>query len=223
MKSYDVKFWAIRPGKAKTKRTYEVRWKVGHAPHSRTLGNKAQAENFLSDLRQAARSGEAFDTASGLPASLVAVSRDRSWYEFCLAYVGMKWPSAAPTTRDGITDALAAVIPPVVSEPPPDGLDMATLRSALRHFALPPSARGLARPPAESSALRWLEKASLSVSELGRPQHARVALDSISVRQDGRTASATTIARKRSVFANVLRYAVELGELPSNLDSRPAL
>ena len=60
MKSYDVKFWAIRPGKAKTRRTYEVRWKVGHTPHSSTLGNKAQADNFLSDLRQAARNGEAF-------------------------------------------------------------------------------------------------------------------------------------------------------------------
>ena len=24
MKSYDVKFWAIRPGKAKTRRTYET-------------------------------------------------------------------------------------------------------------------------------------------------------------------------------------------------------
>ena len=41
MKSYDVKFWAIRPGKAKTRRTYEVRWKVGRTPHSSTLGNKA--------------------------------------------------------------------------------------------------------------------------------------------------------------------------------------
>ena len=55
MKSYDVKFWAIRPGKAKTRRTYEIRWKVGHTPHSSTLGNKAQADNFLSDLRRAAR------------------------------------------------------------------------------------------------------------------------------------------------------------------------
>ena len=63
MKSYDVKFWAIRPGKAKTRRTYEIRWKVGRTPHSSTLGNKAQADNFLSDLRQAARNGEAFDTA----------------------------------------------------------------------------------------------------------------------------------------------------------------
>ena len=62
MKSYDVKFWAIRPGKATTKRTYEVRWKVGPQPQSRTLGNKAHAENFLSELRQAARKGEAFNT-----------------------------------------------------------------------------------------------------------------------------------------------------------------
>jgi hypothetical protein len=88
MKSYDVKFWAIRPGKAKTKRTYEVRWRVGPQPHSRTIGNKAQAENFLSDLRQAARAGEAFDIDSGLPDSMtVAVAEEkRSWYQFCLAY-----------------------------------------------------------------------------------------------------------------------------------------
>jgi hypothetical protein len=67
MKSYDVKFWAIRPSKAKTKRTYEIRWKIGRVSHSCTLGNKAQAENFLSDLRHAARIGEAFDVVSGLP------------------------------------------------------------------------------------------------------------------------------------------------------------
>ena len=128
----------------------------------------------------------------------------------------MKWPSAAPKTRDGITDALAAVIPALVYERLPDGLEVAILRSALRHFALPPSSRDLVRPPDEASALRWLEKASLPVSEIGKPQHARAALDAISVRQDGRAASATTIARKRSVFANVLRYAIEPGELPSS-------
>ncbi len=83
MKSYDVKFWAIRPGKARTKRTYEVRWKVGHSPQSRTIGNKAQADNFLSELRQAARKGEAFDTETGLPDSMMTTaSRERSWLEF---------------------------------------------------------------------------------------------------------------------------------------------
>jgi hypothetical protein len=41
-------------------------------------------------------------------------------------------------------------------------------------------------------------------------------LDAISVKQDGKAASATTIARKRSLFANVIRYAVELEEMLSN-------
>ncbi|HUK72460.1 MAG TPA: hypothetical protein VLW50_27455 [Streptosporangiaceae bacterium] len=220
MKSYDVKFWAIRPGKAKTKRTYEIRWKVGHAPQSRTLGNKAQADNFLSELRQAARGGEAFDIESGLPDSMTTVKRERSWLEFCLAYIDMKWPSAAPKTRDSLTDALATVIPAVVGEAAPDGLEPGTLRGALRHYALEPASRDLDRPPVVAAALRWLEKTSLPVSEVGKPQHARAVLDAICVRQDGRAASATTIARKRSVFANVLRYAMELEELPSDPNPR---
>jgi hypothetical protein len=46
--------------------------------------------------------------------------------------------------------------------------------------------------------------------------HARAALDAISVQQNGKAAAATTIARKRSVFANVIRYTVELEEMSSN-------
>jgi integrase len=217
MKSYDVRFWAIRPGKAKTKRTYEVRWKVGTVPHSRSLSTKAQAENFLSELRQAARQGEAFDTETGLPDSMLATaSRERTWLAFCLAYIDMKWPAAAPKTRDSITDALATLIPAIISEPAPDGICPSTLREALRHYALAPPSRALDRPPPIAAALRWLEKASLPVSMVSKSQHARAALDAISVLQDGRAASATTIARKRSVFANVIRYAVELEEMPSN-------
>ena len=217
MKSYDVKFWAIRPGKAKTKHTYEVRWKIGHSPQSRTIGNKAQADNLLSDLRQAARKGEAFDTETGLPDSmLTTASRERSWLEFCLAYTDMKWPSAAPKTRDALTDALATIIPAATIEPAPDGIDPGTIREALRHFALAPASRKLDRPAPIAAALSWLEKTSLPVSMVSKPQHARAILDAISVRQDGKAASATTIARKRSVFANVIRYAVELEEMLSN-------
>jgi integrase len=217
MKSYVVKFWAIRTGKAKTKRTYEVRWKVGPAPQSQTLVNKAQAENFLSELRQAARAGEAFDTDSGLPDSMTAVKKEeRSWLQFCLAYIDMKWPSAAPKTRDALTDALATIIPAVVSEERPAGLERRWLRHALRHFALAPSSRHLDRPSEAATALRWLEKASLPVSEVGKPMYARAVLDEISVLQDGQAAGATTIARKRSVFANVLRYAIEVEELAAN-------
>lgn len=217
MKTYEVKFWAIRPGKAKRKRTYEVRWKVGHTPQSRTIGSKAQAENFLSELRHAARKGEAFDTETGLPDSMTTTAgRERSWLEFCLVYIDMKWPSAAPKTRDSLTDALATLIPAVVAEPVPEGMGQRIVREALRHFALAPPTRKLARPPAIAVALRWLEKTSLPVSAVSKPQHARAALDAISVRQDGQAASATTIRRKRSVFANVIRYAIELEEMPSN-------
>jgi integrase len=216
MKSYAVRFWAIRPGKATRKRTSEVRWKVGHSPHSRTLGNKAQAENFLSDLRQAAKRGEAFDIEIGLPDSMMTAKQAHSWYTLCLAYVDTKWPHAAPKTRDAMTDALATVIPALVSENRPDWLHSIVLRRALRHYALPPGSRGHDRPPEIAAALRWLKKASLPVSMVNKPQHARAALNAISVLQDGRAASATTIARKRSVFANVIRYAIELEEMPTN-------
>jgi integrase len=216
MKSYAVKFWAIRPGKATRRRTYEIRWKVGHSPHSRTIGNKAQAENFLSDLRQAAKRGEAFDAETGLPDSMVKTNQVRSWFALCLAYVEMKWPHVAPKSRDAMIDALATITPALVAEDPPDWLDRTSLRRALRHHALAPSPRGQAQPPEIAAALRWLEKTSLPVSEVGQPRYARAALDAISVKLDGSAASAATIARKRSVFANVLKYAIELGELASN-------
>ena len=215
MKSYHVKFWAIRPGKAKTKRTYEVRWKVGRTLHPRTLGNKAQAENFLSDLRQAARAGEPFDVATGLPGSMM-IAQSRSWFAFCLAYMDMKWPAAAPKTRESLTDALATLIPAVTDETFPDWLEPAVLRRALRQFALAPGSRDLERPPEVAAAFRWVEKSSLPVAEVGMPANARAVLDAICVRLDGRAAGATTIARKRWVFANVLRYAVEVDELPAN-------
>lgn len=56
----------------------------------------------------------------------------------------------------------------------------------------------------------------LAAGEVGKPAVARSVLDAISLRQDGLIAAATTIARKRSVLANVLRYAVELEELSAD-------
>ena len=91
-----------------------------------------------------------------------------------------------------------------------------TFRRALRHFALAPSSRDLDRPSDIAAALPWLENTSLLVGEFGMPQHSRAVLDAISVKQDGLAASATTIARKRSVFATLLRYAVKFEELTAN-------
>ena len=74
----------------------------------------------------------------------------------------------------------------------------------------------LPRPAEVAAALGWLDRASLPLSELGKPRNVRLALDALTLRLDGTSAVATTIHRKRSVFYNVLEYAAELEELSAN-------
>lgn len=44
--------------------------------------------------------------ALGLPASMEEKKSAVSWYAFALRYLAMKWPHAAPNTRDGINESL---------------------------------------------------------------------------------------------------------------------
>ncbi|MBB6349907.1 hypothetical protein ACWGH8_33310 [Nonomuraea muscovyensis] len=44
-----------------------MRWKVGGRERSKTYKTKALGESFLTDLRQAARRGEAFDLETVFP------------------------------------------------------------------------------------------------------------------------------------------------------------
>ncbi|MBB2908771.1 integrase [Streptosporangium becharense] len=214
--SYDVKFWEIRRNASSKTPSYVVRWKVGGQERSKTLRTKALAESFLSDLRQAAKRGEAFDVETGLPLSLLAVKNAVTWFSFAMAYVDMKWSHAAAKTRDSLTDALATVTPALVDEDAPSRPDARLLREALRQFALPPAARKLPRPQEIRTALAWLERHSLRVSDLAKIRNVRLGLDALTLRLDGGAAAATTIARKRSVFYNALQYAVDLEELPAN-------
>ncbi|MEV4455783.1 hypothetical protein [Microbispora sp. NPDC049633] len=135
--SYDVKFWDIRRNASSKTPSYVVRWKVGGREKSKTLRTKALAESFLSNLRQAAKNGEAFDMVTGLPVSMLKVKNAVTWYSFALAYVDMKWPHAAAKTRGSLTDALARVTPALVVEDAPDAPDLLVLREALRQYALP--------------------------------------------------------------------------------------
>ncbi|GAT69019.1 integrase [Planomonospora sphaerica] len=214
--SYDVKFWETRRNASSKTPSYVVRWKVGGREKSKTMRTKALAENFLSDLRQAAKRGEAFDLETGLPLSLLAVKSAVTWFSFAMAYVDMKWPHAAAKTRDSLTDALATVIPALVDEEAPGKPDALVLREALRRFVLPPAARELPRPEEIRTALAWLERHSLRVSDLAKVRNVRLGLDALTLRLDGGAAAATTIARKRSVFYNALQFAVDLEELPAN-------
>ncbi|MFI9574572.1 tyrosine-type recombinase/integrase [Microbispora rosea] len=214
--SYDVRFWDIRRNASSKTPSYVVRWKVGGREKSKTLRTKALAEGFLSDLRQAAKNGEAFDMATGLPVSMLEVKNAITWYSFALAYVDMKWPHAAAKTRDSLTDALATVTPALVVADAPDAPDVLVLREALRQYALPPSSRGLAQPDDIRTALAWLERHSLPVADLAKVRNVRLGLDALTLRLDGGAAAPTTVARKRSVFYNALQYAVDLEELPAN-------
>ena len=211
----DVRFWDVRRNKSSRSTSYEVRWVVGGRQFSKTRATKALAENFLSELRQAAKRGEAFDTNEGLPTSMRRAKHARSWFAFVLAYVDMKWPRAAATTRNSMTDALATVTAALVDERP-GRPEVVLVRQALRQYALVPSSRTLPRSAEVAAALGWLERASLPLSELEKPRNVRLALDALAVRLDGTAAAATTIRRKRSVFYNVLGYAAELEELSAN-------
>lgn len=195
--------------------SYEVRWVVGGKQFSRTGATKALAESFLSELRQAAKRGEVFDTSEGLPLSMRRAKHATSWFAFVLAYVDVKWPRAAAKTRDSMTDALATVTAALVDDRPgqPDPL---VVRRALRQYALVPAARKLPRPAEIVAALGWLDRASLPVAELEKPRNVRAALDALTLCLDGTAAAATTIRRKRAVFHNVLAYAAELEELSAN-------
>jgi integrase len=68
--------------------------------------------------------------------------------------------------------------------------------------------------------VRWLQAATLPVTELGRPgigaARCRALLDRISRKQDGTAAAANTANRKRAVLNNLMQYAVETNVLPVN-------
>src|SRR5882724_1913994 len=95
---------------------------------------------------------------------------------------------------------------------PPPGI----LRAVLYGHAFNARRRPGAPGPDMASALAWVERASLPVSQLGDPRVIRAALDGLCIRLDGSPAAATTITRKRAAFHDALGYAVEAGLLPAN-------
>ncbi len=213
--STNVRFWEIRQNKRSKKRSYEVRWIVEGREKSAARSTKTLAENFLSDLRQAARRGEYFDVESGLPESMIRIKEAVTWYAFVLAYIDMKWPHAAATSRKSMCEALATVTPALVTDLP-DEPDRLVLHEALRQYALAPADRERQRPTKIARALDWLDKASLPVKELASVKNVRLGLDALTLQLNGKAAAPNTISRKRAVFYNVLQYAIDLEELAAN-------
>lgn len=215
MKSREVRVWEIRVNKGNKRKSYTVRWTVAAREKSRNFVTRALADNFRSDLMQAINRGESFDTATGLPDSMIEAKEAVSWLAFVRSYLDMKWPGAAAKSRDSLTDALATVTPVLVRDLP-GRPKIEILRRALRDYALPPTVRQLDPAPELAGALDWLRRASLPLTDLREAATVRMALDALALRLDGRPAAATTARRRRSVFYNVLQYAVELEALEFN-------
>ena len=214
MSSFDVRVFAIRrrPGR----KTFEVRWRVAGRDRSRSFMTRALADSYRAELVRTARKGLAFAPETGEPESwAVPEPEPVTWYQHAVAYAEMKWPRLAPHSRASLADALATVTPLLTREtsrrPPAQ-----TLRAALYGHAFNARRRCRAPGPDTASALAWVERASLPVSQLGDPRVIRAVLDGLCTRLDGSPAAANTITRKRAVFHGALGYAVELRLLPAN-------
>ncbi|WP_255949397.1 tyrosine-type recombinase/integrase [Streptomyces odontomachi] len=217
MLTYDVDIWSIRKRSGRPK-PYELRWRVGTRPHSRSFKLKPQADGRRAELMAALREREQFDEETGLPARELAALNSPTWFEHATAYVLMKWPRAAAKHRASIAEALAVVVPALVTTtrgaPKPKTLRAALYQWAFR--AVPgPAGDLIARhmveePPSEiRAALSWISEHSMKVRALDNPGLLRPALDALARRTDGRPAAENTARRKRMVLSNFLRYTVE--------------
>ncbi|MFE3926983.1 tyrosine-type recombinase/integrase [Streptomyces sp. YIM B13508] len=215
MKSLDVKVWGVRKRNTK-KSSYDVRWTVAGSVFSEQFRTKGLADHYRAKLLRAAHAGEEFDTETGLPDSMVEKAASMTWYAFALKYLAMKWPHAAPNTRNGINEALTAVTIALLDERPGRPSEK-MIRKALRNwaFVLPgPDEREL--PTEIANTLHWVAKASRPLSDLGDAAIGRAVLDSLKLKLDGTAAAAETVRRKRRTLVNALHYAVDLGEFKEN-------
>ncbi|MEE1829698.1 tyrosine-type recombinase/integrase [Streptomyces sp. SP17KL33] len=208
--SYKVRFWEIRE-RANRRKAYEVRWTVNGLENSESFISKGLAESRRSKLITAARDGEPFDTRTGLPASeLRALKQRTTWYDLAQEYIEHRWDRTPGNTRRTLADALATITPAFV-EPGSAYREPRVLRRALYSWAFNKKAwRG---QPCEEwrTALDWLRRHSLPVSELEDPVVLRRGLDALCRKVDGTAAAATTVKRKKAAVNEVFVAARERG------------
>ncbi|MBG0819339.1 tyrosine-type recombinase/integrase [Planomonospora sp. ID91781] len=211
--TYDVKFWEIQRRKDRKTLSFLVRWTVDRKAKSKSFRTKGLAESFLSDLRQAAKAGEASDVTAGLPLSMLAAEQPAgpTFLEFAQTYVLSRWRTSAARTRETDVYGLLSLVADLPNRPA-DG----DMRELLRSHALLPVDRRPELPHALVSVLAWLQKASLPLADLQDPRVVRAALDAISVTFTGKDAAANTVRRKREVLHHLLELAVEQKELSAN-------
>ena len=216
--SYKVRIWSLKTRKNSrgVVTSYGVRWAVNGHEFYESYKTRAQAESRRAELISAQRRGEPFEARAGLPRSLTEDTVDKTWYEFACEYVDVKWPKAAATYRRTIAETLAAVSPVMLRE---NGAapEQRVVRSTLTQWAFnTPKRERSDRPDDVNSVLRWIEKNSLPVSDVMRPEIARALHDAAVTRLDGKPGARSFARQRRMILNNAVNYAVELGWLPEN-------
>jgi integrase len=212
--SYDLSFWAIE--KRDRPKPYRVRWSVAgrRPPFSRSFLTSELAESFKADLKAAARRGESFDEATGLPDSVLRRDRDITWYQHAQEYAAARWIRSAGNTRKSIIESLICVTQ-VLTRELRGRPDSGTLRGALRKDLN--QGRGKSYLSAEESrAIAWVKRASLPVSVLNDDDVVIEVLDALASRLDGTAAAPEYYARRFRAIRACLSYAVRKKRLPKN-------
>ena len=213
----EVQVWGVRRYKGKRKTTYTIRWKVEDRIFQETFDTIKLAESFRARLLVGMRQAEPFDVRTGLPIGALDKPSELSWLDHAMAFVDMKWPHASPRHRKGIAEGLTTA---TVAALPSGTIDPAALRRALEGWVFNTSARTAAPddevPEDHVDAVRWAQRQSPSLVEMADPARLRRILDALALKLDGRPASSSTVARKRSAVYSAFQYAVEIDALPSN-------
>lgn len=217
---YNVRVWDIqtrykvRPdGKRKPSR-YVVRWKVGREPFDRSFKLRAQADGFRSTLMSAAKDGQPFDDAQGLPLAMLRTKGSMSCFDLACSYVDTNWDSTAPKTRKSKADSLVSITLALTAETsgrPEDKILTKALRAAFNK-----NRRDIQHPDDIADTLRWLENNTPDVAIFAGPAEFRSILASLDRNQDGQRAANDTVRLRRGTLRNVLDYAVELELLDEN-------
>jgi integrase len=213
-RTYDVRVYRTEVYKGSRVTTYKVRWKVSGKLWKEGFRTAAQADSFRSSLMVAARKGEAFSLDTGRPVAWERSKTAISWYEFACRYVDMKWKSASAKYRKDIARALTAASPALLGRAHgrPGDVD---IRRALLRYGFNTKQR-LDPPEDVADVLAWVSRNSVPMSALAEPALARRVLDLATGRLDGKSAAASTARRNRTILANAMDYAIELGLLDAN-------
>ncbi len=221
--SYKVTVWSLQTryktgaaGKRVPAR-YVVRWKVEDERFDQTFKLYAQADSFRSDLKSAAKRGEAFDVETGLPESKMPPPEkpaDVPWVRFACQYADMKWDDISPKHRASIADSLVAIT--LHAAPNTPGRPETSVASRALRWAFNKGHRHMEPPERFAGALLWFEGNCWTVAEFAAPERFRAVYSALARKRDGERAARSTVKLRRAAHREAFDYAIECKLLDAN-------